>query len=93
MNTGLRDFTRAEKCEKAITLTDTLSAHEELNGVRAMLKALYRSLALYPKGFSYIEYAAKTDPAQPWMLYSGNRRTFTSRTATPVWYGLEDRAR
>ena len=38
-------------CDMPITLTDTMSADEELNGVRAMLQALDRSLALYPQGF------------------------------------------
>ena len=38
-------------CDMPITLTDTMSADEELSGVRAMLQALDRSLALYPQGF------------------------------------------
>lgn len=38
-------------CDMPITLTDTMSAGEELSGVRAMLQALDRSLALYPQGF------------------------------------------
>ena len=38
-------------CDMPITLTDTMSADEELNGVCATLEALDRSLALYPDGF------------------------------------------
>ena len=41
----------AALCDMPITLTDTMTADEELNGIRAMLEALDRSLALYPKGF------------------------------------------
>ncbi|MCI5650202.1 MAG: hypothetical protein ACI4EG_08345 [Fusicatenibacter sp.] len=41
----------AALCDKAFTLTDTMSADEELNSVCTMLEALERSLALYPKGF------------------------------------------
>ena len=41
----------AALCEMAITLTDTMSADEELDGIGTTLKALDRSLALYPKGF------------------------------------------
>lgn len=41
----------AALCDRAITLTDTMSADEELNSIRTMLEALDRSLALYPTGF------------------------------------------
>lgn len=41
----------AALCDKAITLTDTLSVEKELNGISEVLNALDRSLALYPKGF------------------------------------------
>ena len=38
-------------CNYALTLTDIMDDEEELNGVRTMLEALDRSLALYPEGF------------------------------------------
>ena len=38
-------------CDHPVTLTDTMSPEDELNGILAMLKALDRSLALYPEGF------------------------------------------
>ena len=38
-------------CDMTITLTDTMDADEELEGVRTTLQALDRSLALYPNGF------------------------------------------
>lgn len=38
-------------CDRTLTLTDTMSADDELNCIVAMLEALDRSLALYPKGF------------------------------------------
>ena len=41
----------AALCDHPVTLTDTMSPEDELNGILAMLKALDRSLALYPKGF------------------------------------------
>lgn len=41
----------AALCDRTLTLTDTMSADEELNGVLTTLEALDRSLALYPKGF------------------------------------------
>lgn len=41
----------AEQCELRITLTDTMSAEDELSGISSMLAALDRTLALYPKGF------------------------------------------
>lgn len=41
----------AAQGDHALTLTDTLSAQEELDDVCAMLEALDRSLALYPEGF------------------------------------------
>ena len=41
----------AALCDHPVTLTDTMSPEDELNGILAMLKALGRSLALYPKGF------------------------------------------
>ena len=41
----------AALCDHAVSLTDTLPAEEELTGTLAMLKALDRSLALYPEGF------------------------------------------
>ena len=41
----------AELCEDALILTDTMTADEELSGIRTMLKALDHSLALYPEGF------------------------------------------
>ena len=41
----------AALCDRPVTLTDTMSADEELNGILAMLEALDRSLALYPEGF------------------------------------------
>ena len=42
----------AALCDRTVTLTDTMSADEELNGIRTMLEALDRSLALYPNGFT-----------------------------------------
>ena len=41
----------AALCDHPVTLTDTMSPEDELNGILAMLKALDRSLALYPEGF------------------------------------------
>lgn len=41
----------AALCDRAITLTDTLSADEELAGVQRGLESLRRSLRLYPEGF------------------------------------------
>lgn len=41
----------AALCDRALTLTDTMSADDELSCVVTMLEALDRSLALYPKGF------------------------------------------
>ena len=41
----------AALCDMPITLTDTMTADEELDGIRATLEALDRSLALYPQGF------------------------------------------
>lgn len=41
----------AALCDRAITLTDTMRADEELNSICTMLEALDRSLALYPTGF------------------------------------------
>lgn len=41
----------AKLCDMPLTLTDTMSADEELNGIRAMLEALDYSLALYPEGY------------------------------------------
>ena len=61
--------------------------------LKPVLKALYRSLALYPKGFSYIEYAAKNYPAQPWMLYSGNRGDIHFVDSYTCVVSTEDRAR
>lgn len=37
--------------DRVITLTDAMSADEELKGIQTMLEALERSLALYPAGF------------------------------------------
>lgn len=42
----------AALCDKAITLTDSMSAEEETEGISATLQALDRTLALYPEGFS-----------------------------------------
>lgn len=41
----------AALCDRAITLTDTMSADEELYGINAALDALSRTLSLYPDGF------------------------------------------
>lgn len=41
----------AALCGRAITLTDTMSADEELYGINAALDALSRTLSLYPDGF------------------------------------------
>lgn len=41
----------AALCDRAITLTDTMSADEELYGINAALDALARTLSLYPDGF------------------------------------------
>lgn len=41
----------AALCDMPVTLTDTMSADEEMNGICTMLSALDYSLALYPKGF------------------------------------------
>lgn len=41
----------AALCDRAITLTDTMNAEAELEGVNAMLDAMSRSFALYPEGF------------------------------------------
>ena len=40
----------AALCDRTVTLTDTMEADEELNGISTMLEALDRSLALYPQG-------------------------------------------
>lgn len=40
----------AALCDRAITLTDTMSADEELYGINAALDALSRTLSLYPDG-------------------------------------------
>ena len=42
---------RLALCDRAITLTDTMSADEELYGINAALDALSRTLSLYPDGF------------------------------------------
>ena len=42
---------RLALCDRAITLTDTMSADEELYGISAALDALSRTLSLYPDGF------------------------------------------
>ena len=41
----------AALCDRAITLTDTMSADAELYGINAALDALSRTLSLYPDGF------------------------------------------
>ena len=41
----------AALCDRAITLTDTMSADDELYGINAALDALARTLSLYPDGF------------------------------------------
>lgn len=41
----------AALCDHPISLTDTMTAEEELNGTLVTLEALDRSLALYPEGF------------------------------------------
>lgn len=41
----------AALCDRAITLSDTMSADEELYGINAALDALSRTLSLYPDGF------------------------------------------
>ena len=41
----------AALCDRTITLTDTIDAAEELNGIRTALDALARTFTLYPEGF------------------------------------------
>lgn len=41
----------AALCDRVLTLTDTMSAKEELKCVNRMLAALERSLSMYPEGF------------------------------------------
>ena len=42
----------AALCDRAITLTDTMSAGDELAAVNTALDALARTLSLYPDGFT-----------------------------------------